>query len=153
MNNISDREFYSVIRKLIISLRVFQADSVFCEDVTFNQFTILDHIHTAGTLELSGLHCLLSVEKSTTTRMLEPLVNKGYVKKVQSAHDSRAIELRLTAEGKKVHQKVWSCLSDFMMNIERSIPEGRKDDILNILEIFIGSLGTCCQPGVCCVKK
>jgi len=153
MNNISDRHYFSIIKKLIVSLRIFQAESIFCEDITFNQFTILDYIFTSGTLEMAELHKLLSVEKSTTTRMLDPLVARGYITKTQSAHDSRAIELRLTPEGKKVHQTVWKCISDFMANMENSIPKKNKDDVLNAVEVFINSLDTCCQPGVCCVKK
>lgn len=153
MKNASGRQFYSVIRKLIVSLRTFQADSVFCEDITFNQFTILDYVHSTGTLEMSELHKLLSVEKSTTTRMVEPLVVKGYINKLTSEHDSRAIVLQLTAEGKKIHQSVWKCISDFMLNIEDSIPVNKKEDMLDILELFISSLDTCCRPGICCVKK
>lgn len=149
----SDRQFLSVIRRLIISLRSFQADSVFCGDITFNQFTILDHIFASGTLEMSELHRLLSVEKSTTTRMVEPLVVKGYIIKLASEHDSRAIKLQLTADGKKIHKEVWGCISGFMVNIENSIPGNKRDDMLKILEMFIKSLDTCCRPGECCVKK
>lgn len=153
MYNTSDRHFFSIIKKLIVSLRLFQAESIFCEDITFNQFTILDYIFSSGTLEMSELHKLLSVEKSTTTRMLEPLAVKGYIKKTPSVHDSRSIELRLTPEGKKVHQTVWKCISDFMNNMENSIPVKNREDVLNAVDVFIKSLETCCQPGGCCVKK
>ncbi len=153
MSTTSDRQVLSLIRKLIVSLRSFQAESIFCEDITFNQFTILDYIFTSGTLEMSELHRLLSVEKSTTTRMVEPLVVKGYVIKTASVHDSRAIELRLTKEGRQVHQTVWKCVSDFMSNIENSIPDKNRGDVLNAIEVFIRSLDTCCQPGDCCAKK
>lgn len=153
MNITEDRQFLSVIRKLIVSLRVFQAESIFCEDITFNQFTILDYINTSGILEMSDLHRLLSVEKSTTTRMIEPLAVKGYLTKTPSVHDSRAVELRLTPEGKKVHQTVSKCISDFMTNMNNSIPKKNKDDVLNAVEVFINSLETCCKPGECRVKK
>lgn len=152
MENTYDKQLLSVIRQLIISLRVFQNESIFCEDLTFTQFSILSYAAETGSLEMSVLHTLLSVEKSTTTRLVEPLVKTGYLKKKQSAHDSRAIELHLTGKGKAVYEKVRDCISDFMINMSNSIPDNKKDDVLQSLQIFIKSMERCCKPSECCLK-
>lgn len=153
MEHTYDKELLSIVRRLIISLRVFQTESIFCEDLTFTQFSILSYVAKTGSLEMSVLHTLLSVEKSTTTRLVEPLVKMGYLKKNQSIHDSRAIELQLTSKGREVFEKVKECISDFMTNMSNSIPDNKKDDVLRSLEIFIKSMERCCTPNGCCLNK
>lgn len=150
MKNTYDKELLSVIRRLIISLRIFQAESTFCEDLTFTQYSILSYVAKTGSLPMAELHTLLSVEKSTTTRLVEPLVKMGYLKKIQSAHDSRAIELKLTGKGEEIFDRVRECISEFMINMGNTIPEDKRDDVLQSLEIFIKAMERCCTPGGCC---
>lgn len=150
MNNNYNNQLFATIRRLVTSLRIFQNETVFCEDVTFSQFSILNYVCRTGILEMSELHSLLSVEKSTTTRLVEPLIKKGYLEKIRSNHDSRIIELHLTTDGKKVHQDVWNCISDFMFHMNQSIPDDKKDEVLGAIEIFINSIEKCCKPVVCC---
>jgi len=150
MNAKFNKQLFAIIRKLVTSLRVFQNDTIFCEDVTFSQFSILDYVSKSGILEMSELHVLLSVEKSTTTRLVEPLIKKGYLEKIKSSHDSRVIELHITPEGKKIHREVWKCISDFLLNMDYSIPDDKKGEVLQALEIFINSIEHCCAPAKCC---
>jgi len=150
MENKFNKELFAIIRKLITSLRIFQNETIFCEDVTFSQFSILNYVSKTGVLEMSQLHELLSVEKSTTTRQVEPLIKKGYLEKIRSIHDSRIVELHLTSKGKNIHGEVWKCISDFMLNMDNSIPDDKKGDVLSAIEIFINSIEKCCKPAVCC---
>jgi DNA-binding MarR family transcriptional regulator len=126
-------------------MRIFQSEAVLCEGVTFAQFCILDHAAArGGRLELSELHGLLSVEKSTTTRMVGPLIKRGLVARKKSAHDSRAIELALTAKGKDVHERVWGCVSGFIDDVLRHIPGDQRNSVFAALEVFIRSIRQCC---------
>ena len=150
MENKFNNNLFATIRKLITSLRIFQNETIFCEDVTFSQFSILNYVSKTGVLEMSELHELLSVEKSTTTRQVEPLIKKGYLKKIRSIHDSRIIELHLTSEGKKTHHDVWNCISDFMVKMDQSIPDDKKEEVIGAIEIFINSIEKCCKPSACC---
>jgi DNA-binding MarR family transcriptional regulator len=153
MKNNYDTQLFETIRRLVTSLRIFQNESAFCEDITFSQFSILNFVSKTGMLEMSELHTLLSVEKSTTTRLVEPLIKKGYLDKKRSGSDSRIIELYITGDGKKIHRKVWKCISDFMISMENSIPSGKKSEMLLALDIFIKSIEVCCKPSSCCTGK
>jgi DNA-binding MarR family transcriptional regulator len=42
--------------------------------VTFHQFLILDAVAARRGLELAALHGILAVQKSTTTRLVTPLL-------------------------------------------------------------------------------
>jgi len=59
-------------------LRCCCRDEAFCADVTFHQFLILDAVAKQKEISLADLHKLLSVEKSTTTRLVAPLIGKGF---------------------------------------------------------------------------
>lgn len=137
------KELFSLIKDLGKVVRRFQNDAVFYADVTFTQFCILDIVADRGVTGLSELHPLLGVEKSTTTRLIEPLVSRGLLDRVQSHHDSRAVELRLTRSGKDVHERVGECVMDFLDTILKQIPDRSAGEVLGSLRLFTKALGEC----------
>ena len=140
-------EIFSIISELSRSLRCCQQESAFCENVTFTQFFILESVAKNRTLRLRTLHHILSVEKSTTTRLLEPLVKQGLIIKDRSETDSRAINLSLTKRGESVRKKVWDCLSGFFDTIRSYIPEEKRADVFEATKIFIGAMQNACSTG------
>ncbi len=106
----TNREMFSLLSDLSRAVRCCQQEAVFCENLTFSQFFILDLVAENGKLRLSELHRTLSVDKSTTTRLVSPLVKQGLVGREKSAQDSRAITLTLTKEGESVRKRVWTCM-------------------------------------------
>ena len=60
------RQMISLLAELSQALRCCQQEAVFCENVTFTQFFILDVVESKRKIRLSDLHDILSVEKSTT---------------------------------------------------------------------------------------
>ncbi len=126
-------------------IRSIQNEAVLCEGVTFIQFCILNHIAAmGGTLELSKLHTLLAVEKSSTTRMVEPLVKRALIIRNKSENDSRAIELSLTETGRVAHEKVWECISGIIKKVLQHIPKNQRSSIIEVLKNFIFSIQECC---------
>jgi DNA-binding MarR family transcriptional regulator len=136
---------FHLLQNLVKVMRSFQSEAVLCEGVTFAQFCILDFAAARdGRLDLSELHGLLSVEKSTTTRMVDPLIKRGLVSRRKSEHDSRAIEIVLTAKGRNVHKNVWECVSGFIDGVVERIPGDKRSGVLDSLQVFIRSINQCC---------
>jgi DNA-binding MarR family transcriptional regulator len=136
----SDREILDVIMELSKAVRCCRQDEIFCEDVTFTQFIILDAIARGRTMNMADLHGLLSVDKSTTTRLLAPLIRQELVIRERAGHDSRAAVLRLTEEGNRTHAKVWDCLASFIRAIREELPDGKKEAALEGIRIFLQAL-------------
>jgi DNA-binding MarR family transcriptional regulator len=130
--------------------RCCRQDTAFCEGVTFQQFVILDALAKNKELNISDMHGILSVEKSTTTRLVNPLIQKGLVKREKSRVDSRSFVLTLTKEGKNVQQSVQRCLADFLTSIESNLPAGKKDDILQSVQIFFNAVKNAAGGYTCC---
>jgi DNA-binding MarR family transcriptional regulator len=117
--------------------------------VTFSQFVILDAVGKTGTLRLSDLHGILGVEKSTTTRLVDPLVMRGLIFREKSQRDSRAVTLRLSGEGKTVLRKVWDCLSTALNTIEFALPEDHRTEIYKAVRTFSKAVQRACAAGAC----
>jgi DNA-binding MarR family transcriptional regulator len=130
--------------------RCCRQDVAFCEGVTFHQFMILDAVARNKTLNMAELHTLLAVEKSTTTRLVNPLIKKGLLKREKAQHDSRAITLTLTEEGKNTYQKVSLCLGGFFHKVAKNIPEVKKDQILEAIRVFIRVIKDSAADYSCC---
>lgn len=95
-----DRTVLDLIARLGRATRLFQQESVFCENLTFSQYCILDQVDQGGgRLGLAALHQVLEVDKSTTTRLVKPLTRAGLLNRERSKQDSRAVELALTKDG------------------------------------------------------
>jgi len=130
------RELLEIIMGLSREIRCCSRDEAVCGGVTFQQFVILDAVAKKRELGLAELHGILSVEKSTTTRLVNPLLENGLLKRNRAAHDSRAARLTLTEEGAETHRKVWLCLGGFFEAVTRQIPEGRRTEVLKSVRVF-----------------
>jgi DNA-binding MarR family transcriptional regulator len=149
LNN-QNTELMEIFVGLAQVTRCCRQDVAFCEGVTFHQFMILDAVARKKELNMAELHTLLAVEKSTTTRLINPLIKKGLLKREKARHDSRAITLTLTDEGKETHQKVSLCLAGFFQKVTKNIPEGKKDQILEAIRIFIRAIKNSAIDYSCC---
>jgi DNA-binding MarR family transcriptional regulator len=132
--------------------RCCRQEEAFCEGVTFHQFMILDAVAKKNELPMIELHTILAVEKSTTTRLVNPLIQKGFLRRDRSLHDSRAATLCLTEEGRKVHQNVVLCLAGFFRKITQNIPEEKRTDVLESIKIFIKATMNLAAGCSCCTE-
>jgi DNA-binding MarR family transcriptional regulator len=144
------REIFEIIMSLSREIRCCSRDEAICQNVTFHQFIILDAVVKKKGLDLAELHKILSVEKSTTTRLVNPLIQKGLLRRDKAEHDSRAVKLTLTEAGMETHRKVWICLGGFFENITRHIPEERQAEVLEAVKVFTAAMREAAAQCRCC---
>lgn len=149
--NETSAELMNVFSGLSQVMRCCCSAEAFCEGVTFHQFMILDAVAKANVLNMSDLHQILSVQKSTTTRLVNPLIKKGLLHRTKADHDSRAVKLTLTKEGSKAHKIIWFCLMDFYQKVTNQIPDKKKTEVLECVNIFINAIKN--ASGVCSCSK
>lgn len=142
MNKIKNHtaDLLDVLGGLSQVMRSCCREEAFCEGVTFHQFMILDAVAREKELHMAQLHELLAVEKSTTTRLVNPLIKKGLIKREASAHDARAARLILTPAGRETHKKVQICLADFFQRALGNISEKKRTEVLESVKIFIAAI-------------
>ncbi len=140
------KKAFRLILGLAKSLRGFQDDATFCENVTYTQFAILDYVVEAGgTMPLSDLHQKLNVEKSTTTRLMAPLLKVQLLNKERSESDGRAFDLTITNEGHRIHGIVWECMAGHLGKMLEHLPQSEMQTVMRSLDIFGKALENCCK--------
>jgi DNA-binding MarR family transcriptional regulator len=131
------------------ALRCCQQDQVFCADLSFVQFSVLNALAEKGEMKLADLHIFLSVEKSTTTRLVNPLTRRGLIHRKKSEQDFRAQILKLTPQGEIVHRKIWECLTAFIEKIQKGMPRSRRSEVYQGVQIFLTALKNACKGRAC----
>jgi DNA-binding MarR family transcriptional regulator len=91
-------------------------------------------------LNIADLHEILVVEKSTTTRLLSPLIKKGLVNRNKDQRDSRAAKLTLTKEGENTYKNVRLCLEIFLQRVMGNIPGKKRNNVLQVVRYFIEAI-------------
>ena len=135
-----DKEILSIIGELTKAVRCCRQDGICCEDISFTQFTILDTIAGCRTLDMSMLSEVLAVDKSTTTRLVAPLLMRNLVVKEKSRKDLRMVILKLTKEGRTAHERIYQCLVSFVRAIQAEIPDDKKETSIEGIRIFLNAL-------------
>jgi DNA-binding MarR family transcriptional regulator len=90
-------------------VRVYQfrdRDKICCYDVSVTQCYALEVLVERGALRSVSLAEALKLDKSTTSRVVDALVRKGYVEKTADAEDARAVSLRVTRKGRALYERI-----------------------------------------------
>ena len=90
-------------------VRVYQfrdRDKICCYDVSVTQCYALEVLVERGALRSVALAEALKLDKSTTSRVVDALVRKGYVAKTVDGEDARAVSLRVTKQGRALYERI-----------------------------------------------
>lgn len=150
------RDLYEALTDL---LRVYQfrdRNLICCHDVSVTQCYALDAIVRSGPMTLRLLASTLMLDKSTTSRVVEALDRKGYLKRAAHPSDARAIQLSASARGRALHGTIQRALLEEERAVIGALPaEVRRATVGVVRELAqvaakrIGRGGPCCGPGAC----
>jgi DNA-binding MarR family transcriptional regulator len=87
------------IRRADRAVTQFYDDALAPSGLRITQFTLLGTIWEAGPVTMNQLAGLMSMDRTTLTRNLEPLTRQGFVRS-EEGEDRRVRLIMLTAEGK-----------------------------------------------------
>ena len=90
-------------------VRIYQfrdRDRICCYDISVTQCYALEVLVERGASRSQALAEALRLDKSTTTRVIDALVRKGYVERSTDPEDARAVSLEATREGRKLYEKI-----------------------------------------------
>jgi MarR family transcriptional regulator, 2-MHQ and catechol-resistance regulon repressor len=90
-------------------VRVYQfrdRDRICCHDLSVTQCYAIEALLRRGPSTLNDLAAELLLEKSTASRVVAALERKGYVARTPHPEDGRAVVLRATAPGRRLHERI-----------------------------------------------
>lgn len=90
-------------------VRVYQfrdRDRICCYDISVTQCHALEALIKRGSQRSLALAEVLRLDKSTTTRVIDALVRKGYVERSPDPDDARAVSLAATRSGRALYERI-----------------------------------------------
>src|SRR5688500_12895756 len=96
-------------------VRVYQyrdRDRICCHDISVTQCHALEVLVERGPQRSLALAAALRLDKSTTTRVVDALVRKGYAERLADPDDARAVSLRATRSGGALYRRINADLID-----------------------------------------
>lgn len=90
-------------------VRVYQfrdRDKICCYDISVTQCYALEALVERGAMRSQALAEMLMLDKSTTTRVVDALVRKGYAGRSRDDEDGRALSVRVTRTGRALYEKI-----------------------------------------------
>ena len=115
------QEILDIIFKWDKAIRILERTFNKEFDLTLNQCRVIIHILDKNFVELSQINEWLNIDKSTTTRMIRPLLVRGYIDKFYQFGDKRKIYLRISEKGEIPAGKrdfMFQTVNDFLKTVE-----------------------------------
>jgi DNA-binding MarR family transcriptional regulator len=100
------RALYDALSELIRIYQFRDRDRICCYDVSVTQCYALEALVAENGMTMNSLAAHLYLDKSTTSRVVDALERKGYVKRSTHPEDGRSISLQVTPEGCALHSRI-----------------------------------------------
>jgi DNA-binding MarR family transcriptional regulator len=93
-------------------------------DLSLTEYRILNHLRLGRTIQ-SDLAFHLAVSKQSVTRLVDPLVDKGYITRRVDPDDRRRVIHTITAKGKRILARTDAVLEKYLMFILQDLDDDR----------------------------
>jgi DNA-binding MarR family transcriptional regulator len=139
-------------------VRVYQfrdRDRICCHDVSVTQCYALETLVEHGPMRLSALAERLFLDKSTTSRVVNTLVRKGYVEQRPDATDGRAMLISATRQGQRLCARITSDLVEQQKQLLGDLAPEIRAGVVQVIQRLAraadarfraGVAGGCCAP-------
>jgi DNA-binding MarR family transcriptional regulator len=143
-------------------VRVYQfrdRDNICCHDISVTQCYALETLVAHGPMRSSGLAERLFLDKSTTSRVVNSLVRKGYVEQRPDPSDGRALTLRVTRDGERLYARITADLVEQQKQVLQDLAPAVRSGVVDVIRrlavaadarfragVSVGPV--CCTPGV-----
>ncbi len=120
-----------------------------CCGVPVSQAMVLQALHkSGGSLRMGDVAALLGVVQSTATRLVEPLVEQQCVRRGTAPEDGRVVVISLTPKGERWAEDALAGSLRWSEDVLARIPEARRPQVLDALEVLVGAVDDCCGGGL-----
>jgi MarR family transcriptional regulator, 2-MHQ and catechol-resistance regulon repressor len=158
-----DRDAVALQGAVADLVRVYQfrdRDRICCHDVSVTQCYALETLVQHGPMRLSALAERLFLDKSTTSRVVQALVRKGYAEQRSDAQDGRATTLSATRQGQRLCWRITDDLVEQQKQLLQDLDPEVRAGVVHVLRrlaqaadarfrvgVASGSGATCCSTG------
>ncbi len=131
---------FETIRRIRKSLRLFEREldrfkgEQCCSGVTFKQCHTLLAIEDEKNTNIGDLSKVLNLDKSTTSRTVDSLVNLDLISRVIPKDNRRCTIISLTTKGKKLCDSINEINDDFFKTLFNEFPAEEVSTFIKVLD-------------------
>lgn len=110
-------DLQAALSELVQAYQFRDRKATYYHGISVTQCYALSSIVARWAMTLNELTSELYLDKSTTSRVVDSLVEKGYVRRSRDSADARTLSLEPTAKGLALHSKIQRDLVREMRNL------------------------------------
>ncbi len=105
--------------------------------VTASQGYTMLTLPESKSMTMNALSEAMGLANSTMTRMIDQLVDKGFVRRETDNEDRRVVRVSLTSQGQETRRNLEQAQQYFFGLVLTEIPQEERHDILQVLERIV----------------
>ena len=140
--------FHHEIVELIKKYQFRDRNQLTYSGISVSQCYVLETLNRHTSLTVNKLADKMHLSISTITRVVEPLVNKKYVRREEDPEDRRVRLMSLTPKGKLICKESWQNVFESEKIILANFPPEHREmlvDLLKKLNKAVGHWQSCCK--------
>ncbi|MFG1942655.1 MarR family winged helix-turn-helix transcriptional regulator [Nonomuraea sp. NPDC048826] len=136
-----ERDLQEAVSRFVRAFGLHQPDRTPCgRPIPVSEAHALGELARDGALRQSELTQRLRLEKSTTSRLVTQLINRGWAERVPAPDDGRGVLVRLTPAGVKAAGQLAEARAARFSSILDRVPENERAGVLHALTILTEAL-------------
>lgn len=134
-------QLQEAVARFVRAFGLHQPDQTPCgRPVPVSEAHALGELARDGALRQSDLAHRLRLEKSTTSRLVTQLINRGWAERTPAPDDGRGVLVQLTPAGVNAVTQLAEARAERFSSLLDRIPEDERDDVLRALDILTEAL-------------
>jgi len=134
-------EMDEILSTLLRSLLQLERSGKCCHGVTLSQCHTIDVLAKRGSLAMNELSRQMGLKKSTMTRIVNKMVQRGWIERVRDERDSRLVNIRLTRKGRGMAEKLDLSSREYIQRVLRHVPLEKMAQVVESLRWISKSVG------------
>lgn len=130
------KQFREYTRQLECHLGNMNQSDCCCCGVSEAQCFLVVEIGRKPGVSVKELAEILRTDKSSISRSVEELVQKGFVERIPSKEDRRYVELRLLQKGQERFEKIEHDMYYKFKAVLEQIPEEKQEQVIEALKLY-----------------
>ncbi|MGI6570000.1 MAG: MarR family winged helix-turn-helix transcriptional regulator [Caldicoprobacterales bacterium] len=115
---------------LVIEKVIKQLEQTYKSDLTYSEFFAISAVNYLGDMKMTDFADIFGIQKQQATRLINKLVEKGFIKRVYDDSDRRVVMISLTSQAKSYLEEY---VAKSIKQIEKSL-SGFSDSELQKLQ-------------------
>ncbi len=104
------------------------------EDLSFPQIMLLLQLDREGPMSAGEMARNLCVTQGVITRMVDRLMQKGFIERVRKEEDRRVVILSLTARGKRKASRIRKVMVEETKGVLRTVASREREELQALLQ-------------------